>query len=110
MVDLNERKAWRCNNVGEISMCFQGAIFTPRLHSSNEIQVYGTNPRAYDCSKIQGEVWWTRVIHTLKESDQIDFFMNGLDKSIKFVVQSHELTMEMEAYRKAITLESQHKA
>jgi hypothetical protein len=49
-------------------------------------------------------------ILTLKESDQIDFFMNGLDKSIKFVVQSHELTMEMEAYRKGITLESQHKA
>jgi hypothetical protein len=36
--------------------------------------------------------------------------MNGVDKSIKFVVQSHDLTMEMEAYRKAITLESQHKA
>jgi hypothetical protein len=36
--------------------------------------------------------------------------MNGLDKSIKFVVQSHELTMEMEAYHKAIILESQHKA
>jgi hypothetical protein len=36
--------------------------------------------------------------------------MNGLDKSIKFVVQSHELTMETEAYHKAITLEIQHKA
>jgi len=49
-------------------------------------------------------------ILTLKDSNWIDFFMNGLDKSIKFVVQNHELTMEMEAYHKGITLENQHKA
>jgi hypothetical protein len=49
-------------------------------------------------------------ILTLKKSNRIDFFMNGLDKSIKFVVQSYELIMEMEAYHKAIILESQHKA
>ncbi len=41
----------------------------------------------------------------LKESDQINFFANGLDKSIKFIIQNHELMTEVKAYRKAVTLE-----
>ncbi len=46
----------------------------------------------------------------LKELDQINFFANGLDKSIKFIIQSHESTTEVKAYRKAVTLEGQDKA
>jgi hypothetical protein len=37
---------------------------------------------------------------TLKQLDRIDFFKNELDKSIKFVIQSHELTTKTKVYWK----------
>jgi hypothetical protein len=89
-------------------MGLHGAIFTSRLHSLNEIRVYGPNPGLYGCRKYKIKFdKHVSYLLVLRELNQIDFFVSGLDKSIKFVVQSHEPTIEIMAYCKAITLEGQ---
>jgi hypothetical protein len=40
---------------------------------------------------------------TSKNLKRIDLFMNELDKPIKFVIQSHELTTKAKVYRKVNT-------
>jgi hypothetical protein len=42
----------------------------------------------------------TSYFSTLKKLNQIDFFVNEFDKSIKFVIQRHELTTKAKVYLK----------
>ncbi len=103
-MDSNEGKARRNNYLGKVPMGFHGAILTIGLCSLNEIRFIGLTQNHMIVLKYKVKFdEHTSYFLTLKKLDQINFFMNELDKSIKFIIQSHELTMKAKVYRKVIT-------